>query len=448
MRIETQVKRFFDEEPGSGAAPATTPPAATQPATPATPAAPAAPVTPAPVTTTDEGPIDLSLLSEEVLTAAEQATDEATRKKILETGVVPPAPKKEGEGGGDDAAAQAAAAEAARKKEFPYGGNKFKTTEELAWGVINTGKPLKYSGKWEELDPLGAINEARRTGDWTKVNEIYTQLDAAIASGAPSNAAGSQTPETGNAGHSNEAALQEQQRMAAAVFEATREDVMSTQTIRDLLADGVTIPDGFLLDQTVTEEFMRDLRRRDSVSYFELKTQIPQLFQTRVKEAQDHLTAQKESVTHNDRIKSAEVEKIKAYAKKIELPLKDEDLNAFVAKQLANANAFEQRSGVKFLREGSFFDQWYLTNREKIEEQIGLVKERNGRTQAIDDINRNGKRQPSTISNAGLPGDQAARREKADTLDLTDPAVLGSLSDAELDELDKHPEKREALMPK
>jgi hypothetical protein len=443
------MQRFFDEEPASGAAAANaTPPAPAALAAPVVPAAPAIPAS------EENGRIDVSNLSDAALDAASASRNEEDIKKILQTGEAPKKPEDAlaappaAAPAAEDAAAKAAAAEEARKKEFPYGGNKFKTTEELAWGVINTGKPLKYGGKWAELDPLAAINEARRTGDWTKVESIYSELDKAIAAGASEPPApGSREPETGKPGSPNGPAQEEREQMAFAVYESTRQDVLALPEVQKLIRAGIAIPENFLLDKKVSEEFMDALAERNPVTYFELKTRIPQLFDTRLKQAQDVLKARADVGPHNDRVQAAETVKIKGYAVKIGFPLKDEDLTAFFQSQLANPYATEQRGGVNFLREGALFDQWYLKNREKIEEQIGLAKERAGREQAIKDINTNGGKQPATISTSALPGNQAARRAATDKLDLTDPSVLSSLSDEELDALDRNAEKRTALRP-
>jgi hypothetical protein len=349
-------------------------------------------------------------------------------------------------------------AEEAKSKDVKLFAGKYKTKEDLVNGFINAAKALNYNPKL--LEKMAAL--ALKTGDVETIEEVYKDLELAIASNEKAKLTADQQPSADK--KPGTSSLKEEGRDTsltptkmddAVKQEATQltlqgalSELRGSRIVQRMERQGINLPDAFMVDEATTKEFLSVLEKEIPWMYDQLENELTNLVHKHAKEVDEVIHSMQEAAVENPKRREGEIAKIKAEAQAIKLPVKDEELTAFVEEALKQPWVYETRNGIQFIRENAIMDAWYLKNRETIKKQIQLNGEITGRTQAVDDLDKNRKKTTSSISNASIPSDQGSRREKAGTLDLTDPRVLDSLSKEEIDALLKDEDKREALRPK
>jgi hypothetical protein len=316
--------------------------------------------------------------------------------------------------------------------------DKFKTPEDLAKGLLEIAKPLKYNAEFVQT----ALDLARETGKWDVVEKMYKQLftalsaneKAAIASSAQQAGAGAgadpgkdtQQPVT-QAGQQ----MSTEQTVALYALQETERAVLSSKVVRDLARAGYELPENFLRDPKVTSEFMDMLKEEKlSIEWMQLNNLISKTWRQAKQEASAYLEAEEKSREHNETMRNAEVKRIKEYANKIGLKVEDAELEAFLKEAENDPLAIEFKNEVAYLRENGLFNAWKMRNFDAITKQLELTAEMRGRTQAAEDLRKlsenaaNGSR-PST---AGL----GAGRQEAPKVNLDNPDEVESLADDEL----------------
>jgi hypothetical protein len=333
---------------------------------------------------------------------------------------------------------------------------KYKTKEELVKGFVSTSAALNYNPKM--LEKMAAL--ALKTGDIETIEELYLELEKAIASNnkatAPSEQQPPVKPKPGTSEESERDTSTLPTTMDAAVTqEAARltlqgalSELHGTRLIARMEKQGIVLPEGFIVDKAATTEFLTTIEKEAPWFFDQLEREWDGLVKKHSQEIKSVLIAMEEAKAENPKRQADEIAKIKAEAAEIKLPVKDEELTAFVTEALKQPWVYEEKNGIQFVRPGAIADAWYLANRANIHKQLQINAEINGRTQAVDDISGNRKKANGSISSAILPGDQAARRNTTKSLDLEDETVQSSLSLDEINDLLKHPEKRAALQPR
>jgi hypothetical protein len=330
---------------------------------------------------------------------------------------------KAGDGAGGPAAGEPAALLAGR----------FRTHDDLAKGLLEIAKPLKYN---EEVLQT-ALELAKKSGDWASVEKMYNALNKSLSEGkkADAPAAGGkpgaqQDPQ--NAGKPA-AGTQVETDKAVRLFAVreTLDAVVSSNTVQRLTADGYKLPKGFLLNGKVTDEFMDTLRDDGkTIEYLELKELIKKTYGKSVEDGYAFVQAEEESKTHNETQKQTAVQSIKDFAQKIGLSVTDDEVAAFIAEAENDPYAVELRNEVPFLKADGMLKVWQLRNLDTIMKQTDLQAETRGRTQAAKDLDEMGKKSKnrSTPSTAGLSGN----RQDPPKVDLDNPDEVESMDDAAL----------------
>ncbi len=413
-------------------------------------------------------PLDLTQLDDKKLNELAKA-DETTIKETIEKGTPPVSSPKveEEEKTVTETPEQKTTRETAEagkvgdgkpgdgKEEKLFAGT-FKTKEDLIKGFVSTAKALNYNEKL--LQKMADL--ALKTGDVDAIEEVYKDLVLAISRNEKAKVPGEQQPSAERKPDNSDKTERDKSLLPNTVDDAVRQEatrltlhgalseLRGSRLIGRMERQGIQLPESFMVDQTATKEFLAKLENEIPWMYDQLENELTSLVNKHAKEVNEVVQAMGEAEVENPKRRESEIAKIKAEAKEVNLPVKDEEVTAFVTEALKQRWAYDVRNGIQFVREGAIADAWYLANKAKIREQVRINAEIAGRTQALTDLNGNKKKNGSSISSANIPADQAARREKTGTLDLSDQSVLASLSDEELNALNKDETKREALMPK
>jgi hypothetical protein len=354
------------------------------------------------------------------------------------------------------AAREAAEAAAAGNKDEKLLAGKYKTKEELFKGFVNIAKPLNYNPKL--LDAM--VKLAEKTGDVSDIEELYKELELAVSNNAKATAPGAQQPPATPKPGTSERSERDTSALPTTMEDATRqeatrltlvgaiEELRGSRIVQRMEKNGINLPPTFLIDQKETAEFLAGIEKEFPWLYDQLENETVALVNKHAKHINAVMSAMQEATVENPKKRESEIAKIKAEALAIKLPVKDEELAVFVDEALKQPWVYEDREGIQFIREGAIMDAWYLKNRDSIKKQLQLNGEVTGRTQAVSDLNTNKGKSTASISSSRIPSDQAGRRDKAGSIDLENPEVTAQLSDEQLDDLIKHPEKREKLQPK
>lgn len=334
-------------------------------------------------------------------------------------------PKPNGDGTG---AAQAAAAAGGEPEKLLAG--RFKTTDDLAKGLLEIAKPLKYNSDFVQV----ALETAKETGNWAAVEKMYTALNKTLsaggkAEGAPGAPGAQQDPEKGKP--AAETQVTEKEAVQIHAVRETYEAVANSKIMRQLLQEGYKLPKGFLVDAKVTDEFMDTLKADGkAIEWIQLSQLMQTVYRKSVKEATEYLQAEAESKTHNETQKSAAVQSIKTFAQELGLPVTDEEITAFLTEAENDPYAVEVRNEVPFLKADGILNAWQMRNLKAIRQAEYLKGETTGRAQAAKDLAELGKRNRnnSSISNSG----GSNRRQENPAVDLDNQDEIENMSDAEL----------------
>ena len=219
---------------------------------------------------------------------------------------------------------------------------RFKTEPDLKKGITEAAKALKYSEKMVEKAIAGAKSVA-------ELEEMYKEMDAAIS--ANRKAADTARTEPGKPGAvAAEAQQKEQQEVARYIVTETLNTIKRNPLIRMLSKNGIELPDKFLSDKDVTEEFMGRLYDLEPADYYELKRLTESTFHGVKNNVQQYVTTLRESEASNTSTLAAEEKEIAEYAKGIGLPWTPEQQKAFVDEAVKLPTVYEARNGVDFLK--------------------------------------------------------------------------------------------------
>ena len=305
---------------------------------------------------------------------------------------------------------------------------RFKTREDLAKGILEIAKPLKYS--IEVLQT--ALEMAKETGNWAAVEKMYVALNKALSAGekagdAPGAAKGPASPENLDPATQKQAA----ETVQVYALQETRSAVMNSQLMQELVAAGYKVPKGFLVDEKATDTFLDQLRKDGmAIEWLQLTQLMKGSYAHFEKEAQTYLQAEAAAPGHNKAQRDAALQSIRDFAQKTGMTVKDEDLQAFLAEAEKDPLAVEMRSEVPYLRSEGILNAWRLRNFDAIMKHVDLAGEVRGRTQAAADLaglDAKGKRAASP-STSGLP----STHQEAPKVNLDNPDEVESMDEAAL----------------
>jgi len=317
-----------------------------------------------------------------------------------------PDPKKE-----QDAGANAGAEKDTPAKDTPAPGSekgddkdklfagKYKTVDELKAAVLNAGKVLKYNEKLLQKS-IAAITDPK------ELEELYKELDVAVS--ANNKAAAPAKDEQRQTQPDGEAAVKEQREIARQIVTTTVQTIRKSDVAEDLRELGLPLPEKYLTDAKVTEEYMADLKERSYGVYNALKSLTEQVFGRTKGSVLEYVGAMKESEKANVATIDGEKASIKAYAAEIALPLTDEELNAFVDGALNMPMVYEEKNGVPYVAKNGLFNAFYLKNRETIEKAL----QAKASIKAVEDYNKAHANMEKETAGAGVSGSRAAAPAK------------------------------------
>jgi len=300
---------------------------------------------------------------------------------------------------------------------------KYKTPEELKEAVRNAGKVLKYSER--VVETLLA-----KTSDVKELETLYTEMDAAISANAKAAAAPAAGAERAT---STELTNEERKAVTLEIAQLTVNEVRRTKVAKMLEKAGYVLPEKFLQDEKVSNEFMENLYDVDPAHYYALDRVITSTY-ARVKAGVDgYVSSLEESRTENAATLEVEKKAIKDYAAQIKLPLTDEELTKFIDEALKSPAVYSQKNNVNFLNKGGLFDLFYLRNREAIVKHERLIE----REEAMKQYEAAHTDMLKQTQNGGISGNRTAPRKKESQVKIPDEEAFARLSAEEQDELIK-----------
>lgn len=331
--------------------------------------------------------------------------------------VTPPAPaaKKPGEEG------------------YLYAG-KYKSVDDMKKGFVEIGKPLNIS----EKILTKTLQYAEKTGDWTGVEEMYSEMQEQMRqqkrnpNAAPAQTSASAAPTQDTPPATPEGPTKEQLALMVALQDTVLA-VKESSVAKRLAKAGYTIPDKFMMDSKVTREFIELLKDDSRIEALELQQLIKDTVMESRSTALQYLQAEDESKSALETEKEAGKSAVKKFAETNGITVTDEEVDALVNEALASGYSFEDRNGVRFVRKDAVLQHYYATRAPAIIEQVKLATAAKARQEAIDDMKKLQRRTPSGISTNPIPSQQ--KREQAATVDVNDPMAVAGLSEAEVDAL-------------
>ena len=299
---------------------------------------------------------------------------------------------------------------------------KYKTADELYKGLIEIGKPLGYNQKFLER----MIDLAKKTGDLSSVEQTYKDLFDDLSKNrkteAPKEPAAA-TPEKDTPLADTQAERETQEFQV--VVDETYRSLENHPLVAEMQAAGAQMP-------KTKAEF-----DQMKIDFPYLAMQFGSLFSSTFsnlkKEVGEYVKAQGEVESHNTTFKESEKQHIKETLKDLKLEgISDADIDKAVEDALKSDNIYEDRHGVKFIRDGGILEHFLAKDFRRLANLIKTNGEIEGRTQHAEDLQAMKNKGLRSISTVPLPG---ARRKDPAPIDVDDDAQVASLSD---DAIEKH----------
>jgi hypothetical protein len=297
---------------------------------------------------------------------------------------------------------------------------KYKTPDDLAKGLTEIAKPLNI----HPLSLTTAINMAKKTGDWSEVEQLYTELQAELSTKPP-------TPPPTKEG---EPPVAGQPAPASDKGELTNEKIQQlvTADVKRRLAQhpirqkferkGVSWP--------TTVEEVEELEDTYPVLAIELREAMRDIYTTSAKEFNDYAEALMGVGQATDNAKSEGVKQITALSEKYKLDLKPEEVNTLVQQALDSGSptVFEDKHGVKHPTAQGIV-KWIKAETDLFD-RLNLASTQRGRAAHSQDLRTMKEKTLSSISTAGLP----AKRQRTETpeVDVNDPDQVSKMTEQEI----------------
>lgn len=299
---------------------------------------------------------------------------------------------------------------------------KYKTTDDLAKGLLDIAKPLNYNPKILER----IIDVAKKTGDWGIVESTYLDLQESLGKKetalAPSEEKREATADKSSDTPPIEADIAEEQKLKVVIHEEVMRELGEGALAKELSNLGVQIPDttdkwnqlkidypfqAMMFDQAYREANARI--RKDVLSYAQALKGVDE---------------------HNQKLQSSAKDQITQFAKDYNLKLETKQVDEIISAGLKSDFVFEDQHGVKYLRENGLLEFFLAKHFPTLAKQIKLDGELNGRTQYATDLTEMQKKSLNSIGTSRV----APKQKEKTKIDLDDPSQIAALSDAELEE--------------
>ena len=316
-----------------------------------------------------------------------------------------------------DAAVAKPEADATPKEtpDKPLLAGKYTNKYDLQAGVLEEAIVLKSDKK--ELVKL--FTEADSTGDWSKVEAKYKELQTQVVKKIQDEKKPAETAQevTPPKVETPETALS-QDELKQVLFEQTTEQVANSRIASRMKELGIAIPK--------TDEELNALQLDYPAIYIEFTQTFQGTYRNLQTLAQKHMESTKQAPAFNNSQEEKSRQQIGDFAKQWDVPIGDVD--KIIAEAKASKSVFDNKDGVDFIREDALFE-WFMA--KKAPEMLRAVKAKadaekaaatqtatvEGRMQGAQDVEKNKAKAIQSISTSSTP----ASATTAKPVDFSDP---------------------------
>ena len=315
---------------------------------------------------------------------------------------------------------------------------KYTNVFDLTHSIQEAGKKL---GK-ENKEFISLFEEAQKSGDWTKAEAKYKELNAEITKKDQEQKKAQEaqvTPEkvTTDTGMSdlefhNLLLEQSQKRITntAVVAKMARLAHSTDKRMMDMLEDNPTLKEILLrLPQTQDELDVLDVYLPTVSS--EYKQTFASLYSDARKQAEDYIKIERESPVHNKSQQEVETKQINELMTKWNAVLPKEDVDSWFEGILKDQSVYELRSGIPYLRPNEILRRFVSDNADKLHtlalEKVKAEALNKGSMQTAETLKNLKEKSIQSIGSTTV----APQKKLPVKTDLTDVNQVRSLSSEE-----------------
>lgn len=282
---------------------------------------------------------------------------------------------------------------------------KYTTSFDLIEGVLEEVKALGADKK----SVAALVTEAQTSGDWSKVEAKYKELQAEISKKQPV------------AQKKDEASPTETPKKDPDETDLTPEEfdkLIVDNTMKQLSESPLSKKfEKYAVKMPTTQEGLDDLEIAYPALHMQFTEAFRQVYANTEKQAKQFIQYQKEAPGHNELQVANAKKQIADFAQKWNVGVTPEDIDSAVKEAIKSGAALvtEQKSGIDFIREGGIF-KWFLAERaeqllETVRNKAAVEADNKARIEALNDLEQKKAATPSTISTASTPSAQAKPKE-------------------------------------
>lgn len=361
-----------------------------------------------------------ALLSENEPKPAESPDKTVTSEAKPSAPVVPPEPVVSATEKKQDASATPAPAtppaETAPDTQAKKYADRFESTFDLIDGVLEEVKALGKDKK--EISAL--VTEAQKSGDWSKVESKYKEYQSDYNKKVEETKAKEKPVETtADTVQEPDMELGEYQ---AVLVETTMKQISDSDVARKFAKFDVKLPQ--------TQEELDALEIAHPNLWMQYTDAFKRLYMANDENARGFLEADRTQSTHNETQLQQTKSQIEAFAKKYGTTVDPSEVERILTEAQKLDTVYENRHGVKFLRENSLYKYFLAEAAEKIIENVRKATEaealNRGRAEAAKTIHSNNEAAPKTISTSQVPPTQSTAPKDPDWNNPDEARKVGS----------------------
>jgi len=362
---------------------------------------------------------------EEIDSMSDKELDQALAAPATETGepaAAPASPTPEPTATPSETPAPEPATPKPGEEGYMFAG-KYKSTEDLAKGILEISKPLQLP----EAAFKQVVELAKKTGDWSAAEQFYKELDGELSHRRSTTPAQPAMPPTTPPAPSQTVTPGEpppeavEQELGRIIARETWTQSQNLPVVVELRNMGVDVP--------TTEEGWRQLKMEHPAEYIELKQEMQKVYSGLWEESRAYMKAQNELPSAVSAERDNARTKINQLLGEYGVKVADDQINQILAKAEQENPFYEDRSGVRYPATDSFFRYFLVQQLPTLLPEIRAAAELRGREAHIKDLaEMHRKTIPSVAAGSRVTGPLTDVK-----VDLDNPDEIARLSDEELE---------------
>ena len=235
---------------------------------------------------------------------------------------------------------------------------RFENTYDLEHAVLEEVKTLKLDKK----DAIALFDEARKSGDYSKVVEKYKELQGQVDKQIEEQKKNEPPkPEPQPA----EPPVREpvepeltQESVKQIVLETSYEDFGKTEFAQWMKDQGIEVP--------TTDEQLAALAKENRPVYREFLETFGRIVQGNRQRAEEFQKSEKEAPSYNNSQKEKAKQQIIASAKELDIELKSEEVTQILDEASKSREVYEDKNGTPYIRDGAIVDYFMARRYPKL----------------------------------------------------------------------------------